>query len=559
MAESSQPRENGSNVDSAQAVYARYRDLQRYVGWTEADAQRVMAAMPHVMPHFASLVDDFYAEIERHPVARQAITGGAEQILRLKQTLNRWLAELFTGLYDEQYVERRWRVGLRHVEIGLPQVYTAAALSRLRNGITRALRQEWGADEQALSNCLQSLNKLLDLDLAMIGDSYETEFVRRQQEAERRRLQDVLHQEKELSAGLLAHAQAAVLILDRRGRIVRFNPYLHRLVLSTLGPLEDLDWFERFAPAEDRERLREVLLKPGNSPGRQPITASSQIIAEDGRPRFLHWSGMPLRDAAGLPFAVLLIGHDITDLQEAQSQALQAQRLAAIGEMATGLAHESRNALQRIAASAEVLEDELEGNAAALAHINRIQQAQRHIHRLLDEVRTYAAPVVLDRSECRISEFWREAWALLQPQRGQRDVELREELQTQSLTVEADRFRMVQVFRNILDNALAACSDPVRLVVACCRTELSGTAAIRVAVRDNGPGLDAQQRNRIFQPFFTTKPTGTGLGMAIVQRIVEAHGGRVAVGDSSQQGAEIVLTLPAKSSRPGLHAVFGGE
>src|SRR5687767_10496856 len=119
-------------MGSPQSVFARYQDLQNYVAWTLADEKRVAAAAAIVAPHFRALIDDFYAEIERHPVASRVITGGQAQVDRLKELLCKWLAELFDGPYDLQYVARRWRVGLRHVEIGLPQVYTAAALSRLR-------------------------------------------------------------------------------------------------------------------------------------------------------------------------------------------------------------------------------------------------------------------------------------------------------------------------------------------------------------------------------------------------------------------------------------------
>jgi PAS domain S-box-containing protein len=526
------------------SIYSRYHDLQRYVSWTDADQQRIVSSAAVATPHFAALVDDFYQEIQRHPAANSVITGGQVQIDRLKKTLLNWLGELFAGTYDASYVERRWRVGLKHVEIDLPQVYTAAALSRLRIGLMRVLSQHWPGDETELSLVLQSLNKLLDLDLAVIGDAYETEYVARQQAIERRRLRDVLHQEQELSAGLLAHAQAVILILDRQGQIVRCNSYFERLGAWQTDEVLDRDWFDLCINPDDRPRMRQELLA-GES-RESPSTAAS-VFCLAGQTRHLHWSAVPLNDASGQPFAILVIGHDITVLQEAQQRALQAERLAAIGQMATGLAHESRNALQRIGASAETLELELEGNPLALALVARIQQSQTHLHKLLDEVRSYAAPAVLDRSPCRLSEVWREAWELLLAQRRGRQAELREHLEVRDLAIECDRFRLVQVFRNLLDNALAACSDPVRIDICCEQARVEQTPGIRVTISDNGPGLNAEQRRRIFEPFYTTKPTGTGLGMAIAQRIVEAHGGTIAVGQESAAGTEIVITLPTGS------------
>lgn len=500
---------------------------------------------PIIASRFRDLIDDFYDEIERHPAASKVITGGPGQVERLKGLLQKWLTELFQGPYDLRYVERRWRVGMRHVEIGLPQVYTAAAFSRLRNGMIRIIRSDWREDESTLSLSLQSLNKLLDLDLAIISDAYETEYVKRQQEAERRRLHDVLHQEKELSSSLLAHAQAAVLVLDHQGRVVRCNTFMASL--SGLPPeqVQSLDWFEHFLPTEERTHWRNTLLDSTCSHPARAITASSTLDC-DGRQRHVHWSAVPLYDTAGKAFGFLVIGHDITDLHEAQQRSLQAERLAAIGQMATGLAHESRNALQRIGASAEMLELEVEGNTAALELLARIQQSQIHLHKLLDEVRGYAAPVVLDVSACSLTEVWREAWALLYSQRKDRQVQLKETLLATDHMIECDRFRLVQVFRNILDNALAACRDPVELEIKCEMTYLKTLPAICVRVRDNGPGMTSEQRRRIFEPFYTTKPTGTGLGMAIVHRIIEAHSGTITINANRTSGTEIVVTLLRK-------------
>ena len=166
-------------------VSARYRELQRYVGWTEDDARRVASLAGVIEPHLVGLVEDFYQEIARHPGAQQVITGGEAQVARLKQTLVRWLQELFSGRYDADYVARRWKVGYRHVEIGLDQVYTNTALSRLRRGAGLALEECLQQEPERLQAVLRSLNMLIDLDLAIIEDAYQAEYMLRQQRVER--------------------------------------------------------------------------------------------------------------------------------------------------------------------------------------------------------------------------------------------------------------------------------------------------------------------------------------------------------------------------------------
>jgi len=166
-------------------LFKRYRELQRYVGWTSDDAQRVQSVAGLLEPFLAPLIDDFYDEIEKHPNARRVITGGSAQIERLKGTLRGWLRDLLRGPYDHHYVARRWQVGWRHVEIGLDQVYTNVALSRLRTGLVQALHEQWAEAQSELRAIVRSLNKLLDLDLAIIEDAYQAEYMARQQRTER--------------------------------------------------------------------------------------------------------------------------------------------------------------------------------------------------------------------------------------------------------------------------------------------------------------------------------------------------------------------------------------
>jgi two-component system sensor kinase FixL len=256
----------------------------------------------------------------------------------------------------------------------------------------------------------------------------------------------------------------------------------------------------------------------------------------------------PLCDPGGVPFAIGGVSTDITPLKEAQGRALQAERLAAIGQMVTGLAHESGNALQRGQACLELLALRVHDRPEALGLVAAGLEAQEDLRRLYEEVRCYAAPIVLDRRICPLRDLLRQAWGHLEPARTGRDARL-VELGDPGLTCVGDEFRLIQVFRNILDNALSACRDPV-VIESSWSMNAAGMGeapSIEIILRDNGPGLTDEQRTNLFEPFYTTKTHGTGLGMAIVRRIVEAHDGRIAVGPEDGQGAAIHITLPGVS------------
>jgi signal transduction histidine kinase len=281
----------------------------------------------------------------------------------------------------------------------------------------------------------------------------------------------------------------------------------------------------------------------------EEVADAEELIRRPGRPPgpWISASASPLRDERGGVKGAVVVWRDISERKRAEEKLLQSERLAAIGQMMTGLAHESGNALARSQSCLEMLAWEVEDRPEALELIDRIQMAQDHLQQLYEEVRGYAAPLKLEREVWDLSGVWRQAWANLALARRGRDAEPREETGGLDLHCAVDPFRLGQVFRNILENSLAACPDPLRIVVRCRPAEIDGRPAVCVSVQDNGPGLNAEQRQRIFDPFFTTKTKGTGLGMAIAARVVEAHGGRIAVGPADGGGAEILITLLRES------------
>ena len=270
----------------------------------------------------------------------------------------------------------------------------------------------------------------------------------------------------------------------------------------------------------------------------------NSMRCRDGTLRWMVWNMRRLDNYQGIP-AVLAVGQDITGLKEAQEHALQSERLAAIGQMVTGLAHESGNALARSQACLEMLAWEVSERPEALNLIDRIQKAHDHLQQLYEEVRGYAAPIKPAKDNWDLSYLWRGAWENLALKRRDRETSLHEKTHGIDLHCQVDHFRLDQVFRNLFENSLAACGPHVIVDIEVTETKLDNTPALRIAVRDNGPGLSAEQkRGRIFEPFFTTKTKGTGLGMAIVKRIIEAHEGGIEVGQPGGPGAEIIITLP---------------
>jgi signal transduction histidine kinase len=266
-----------------------------------------------------------------------------------------------------------------------------------------------------------------------------------------------------------------------------------------------------------------VILKPWSRKSVEALISTSGMFNADGQPTGLRWL---LRDA----------------LSERQSK--QMERLAAIGQAMVSLAHESRNLLQRSQACLERLSWRLKEQPEALDLVNRSRQAQHDLAHLLDDVRAYAAPLQLTLAPCDVRQIWREAWAQVQVSFPNRPAELREGAGDVDFWCAADRFRLLQVFRNLLENSFDACSGPVKIEIDCEEVEEAGRHALQLSFRDNGPGIPNRERHHLFEPFWTTRPHGTGLGLVICRRILEAHGGQIDVGENDSRGTEIIITLP---------------
>lgn len=356
---------------------------------------------------------------------------------------------------------------------------------------------------------------------------------------QRKSIERELREEHELANRIFQTAEAVILVLDLNGKIVRFNQYLTKISGWQLQEMAGEDWFESFLPENDRELFREVFRETAS--GIETNGIINPLVTRDGLTRQIRWSNTTIKDDTGQTKNVLAIGLDVTDLVAAQQSAIQSDRLATIGQTMAALAHESRNALQRIQANTDLLELELQDNEQAMADIRSIQKAANDLHAHLEEVRAFAAPIQLRLETAPLAEIWSQAWDSIGTTCEHGTAKLKFSAQSKQFVAKLDVRRFEQVFRNLFENSLAASNHPLEIQIDCVKT---ADQHLEIAIADNGPGLDAEQRLRIFDAFYTTKDTGTGLGMAIVKRIVEAHHGDIRVDELYAHGARFLIRLP---------------
>jgi signal transduction histidine kinase/ActR/RegA family two-component response regulator len=155
-----------------------FDEMKRYVGFTEEDACLLQAAGPLMERHLPSLAESFYARIEEHAEAMRVLTGGKAQIEHLKKHLQTWARMIFSGPFDEEYAADRYRIGVRHVLVGLPQRYMISSMGVVRTHLQSALATELHADLARLKTTQNALDKILNIDLNMMCESYHQESMR---------------------------------------------------------------------------------------------------------------------------------------------------------------------------------------------------------------------------------------------------------------------------------------------------------------------------------------------------------------------------------------------
>ena len=231
------------------------------------------------------------------------------------------------------------------------------------------------------------------------------------------------------------------------------------------------------------------------------------------------------------------------DLQGMQRQLMQSEKLASLGKLAAGVAHEINNPMTGILTNASLLLEDLPPADPRREDLETIVNETIRCRRIVKGLLDFARQSQPEKKRVIVNETVRNSLSLLRNQASFRNIEIVEELDPYLPEILADPNQLQQVFVNILINASEAMHQSGRIRVASRRADRTGEQ-IEVAIADTGPGITPDAVSKLFDPFYTTKSTGTGLGLAVSYGIVQRHGGTIEVESEPGQGATFIVRLP---------------
>ena len=297
----------------------------------------------------------------------------------------------------------------------------------------------------------------------------------------------------------------------------------------------------RPSPLGDLRGLEWAALADKLSGGARILEQETTLSVAGAKPLVVSLGGAAMRNEDGVLLGNVFVLRDITEMKRLQADAQRNDRLAALGHLAAGVAHEIRNPLSTIKGVALYIARRMplggREEEAAQRMIDEVERLDRVVSELLD----FARPGSFETVQADLAEIIGRALRLAEADIKAKGIAVVQEVEPGFPPVKISPERLTQALLNLFLNAVQAMDHGGTLRVSA-RTLPSDMFSVTVA--DTGPGIPPEIQASIFTPYFTTKPSGTGLGLAIVYQIAEGHGGRVSVGNAAGQGAEFTLTLP---------------
>lgn len=347
---------------------------------------------------------------------------------------------------------------------------------------------------------------------------------------------------------ILRSLSSGLLTADRRGRIVNFNRAAERIT----GLESRMVTGQSFETVLGEVSPPLVTLLRGILSGWDDVLRQETTLrSRAGELVPIGMSASPLRDEEGENAGVVCIFQDLTEVRRMEEHIRGVDRLAAVGELSAGIAHEIRNPLATISGSIQVLLGELRVEGENQRLLELVVRESDRLHRIVEDFLDFARTGPIEARPVDLTTLLEEIRDLTEnhPKRGLR-TEVRVEAAGPRYEIDADAEQLRRAFLNLAVNAFEAMGDAgtVTLRVGALRSYQSSPGdtpgrAVTVEIRDTGPGIPEGRGEELFRPFFTTKKGGVGLGLALAQKVAVAHRGKIEVG-GDHRGASFTVILP---------------
>lgn len=339
-----------------------------------------------------------------------------------------------------------------------------------------------------------------------------------------------------LTEDILRSVPSGVLTLDGRGSVTSVNPA--GLAILGVGEEEigDRDWAGLFPGSPPQAPIA------GREPSSEAERGEAVFVAPGGEKKMLGYALAPLRDKEQKTIGTIVTFTDLTDIRRLEEAVAFKARLAQLGETAAGIAHELRNPMAVVAGYLDILRKRAGGDETIGPVVGKMETEVKVMDRIITDLLAFARPEPLAPAPVPLDSLLDESMAVVSSRIDTSAVELSRRISSETPPLWGDPDRLRQVFVNLLQNAVEAMEKKGRILV---RAERTGRKEVRITVSDSGPGIPADIRDKVFLPFVTRKDGGTGMGLALAQKIVLSHGGQLALGNGDGEGATFVIVLPA--------------
>lgn len=346
---------------------------------------------------------------------------------------------------------------------------------------------------------------------------------------------DLLHR------SIIESVETGIMTINLQGRIKSFNRAAEQISGFTFAEVENRNIVSVFSGfAEVQEKIKE------DDDKRSSINRYNiEFVRDKNNKLILSCLVSTLKDSTGKRIGDIVIFQDITSLIEMEEALEKSKRLAIIGEMAAGLAHEMRNPLASLSGSIQILKRDLQLNAVDEKLMHIILRGKDQLDHIIKDFLLLARPATGDRERIFIKEIIEGVMESIQylPD-WNNDIRVRLEL-SDNLSIYANRTEIREVVWNLVINAVQSMPEGGELSVETRKIyDGANGESLEMQVSDTGYGIDEKCLDRIFEPFFTTKERGTGLGLAIVNRIIEGYTGKILIRRGIEKGTICTVSLP---------------